>query len=72
MLKIAYIAQTEPIAKPKRLTRKQRIIQEAAVTLANRRFLDREAAQMMFPEERAKLAMLNKKLEDILNLKNKS
>ncbi|HMI01820.1 MAG TPA: hypothetical protein VK541_05015 [Pedobacter sp.] len=71
MLRVAYIAETEPVVKQKSLTMKERIREEAIVTLANRRMLDKLKAKEMFVEERAQLRELELKLESILKSKTK-
>jgi hypothetical protein len=56
MLRIAYVATEEPTIRPKKLTKKQQIHQDAVETLAVRRAYDKIKAKEMFAEERKELA----------------
>lgn len=70
MLKIAYIATTEPIEKPKKLSKKELLHQEATETLAVRRHQDQQKAEMMFPELKEEIRLLEIKLAEQLKRNN--
>lgn len=67
MLKIAYIATTEPEVKPKKLTAKQQLMQEALETLAILKHQNRLKALKKYAPE---LQELERKKEYLKQLEN--
>jgi len=67
MLRIAYIATEAPFVKPKKLSRKDALMQEAIEGLEVRKASDRVKAKQMFTTERANLNNLYNQLEQLEN-----
>ena len=62
MLRVAFIADEQPVAKPKKLTSQQKLHNDALAAIANSRILARKKVKTMFAKEIEEIEQLKKKL----------